>query len=262
MRLVQQCRSRYVRLLVTVMVIALYSHSSTLLAAEESRPAAAVDSAGIDENAALTWSYRQFTLDGTGKWQKQHYRPRMSVMFEVTQYAGLEATPDQEKRAADLVTRSLEVAKKRGWFEFEKGIQDGYSLMPTDPLHYVNMEYVLDDRVADPERPEILMYYGTTKGFRLAGIMFLMNELNKNGPQIGGPLTVWHYHMSDRPYCFVNKLVIVSFTDPDGHCAEGEPQYVGPEMMHVWFVDHQSGPFGTEMALSREAWEKLEQQDF
>ena len=37
----------------------------------------------------------------------------------------------------------------------------------------------------------------------------------------------------------------------DGKCPEGAPELRSSEMLHVWFLRHPGGRFGTNMALSR-----------
>ena len=47
----------------------------------------------------------------------------------------------------------------------------------------------------DCDKPEFLMYYDTPQGKGLAGLMFYMDTPAGWGEQIGGPLTIWHYHV-------------------------------------------------------------------
>ena len=104
------------------------------------------------------------------------------LLYEVTTHPDAEPTRDQAAQAEDLHARSLEAAKRHGWFDFRRGLEDGYELMFADSEHYVNREYALDDRVLDPDRPEFLMYYETPRGPKLAGFMVLTR-----GPEDPGP---------------------------------------------------------------------------
>jgi len=178
-------------------------------------------------------------------------QPHM-VIWEVSAWPGGTAPTPEQRRAADaLAARCEAVARERGWFDFEAGLRDGFHLMPGDYRHYVNEEHLFDDVVLDCERPEFLMYYGTPQGKVLAGMMFYVARPDERGPQIGGPLTVWHYHVWAKAKCLRGGLLVTAEA-VDGECAEGEPRFRSPEMLHVWFLDHPDGRFGTTMWLDRD----------
>jgi hypothetical protein len=80
-------------------------------------------------------------------------------------------TAEQQAAASALVARCRGVAERKGWFEFQQGLADGYRLMKGDLRHYVNEAFLFDDALLDCERPEYLMYYGTPQGKLLAGAM-------------------------------------------------------------------------------------------
>jgi hypothetical protein len=159
-------------------------------------------------------------------------------------------TPAQRTAAAALVARCREEAERRGWFDFRQGLADGYRLMVGDRRHYVNAEHLFDDAVLDCTRPEFLMYYGTPRGKLLAGVMFYARAADERGPQIGGPLTLWHYHIWFRPKCLRGGLLLTG--EGRNGCRDGDPSHRSPEMLHVWFLDHPDGPFATTMWLDRE----------
>ena len=159
-------------------------------------------------------------------------------------------SPAQRAAADDLVVRCREVAERRGWFSFEQGLADGYRLMVGDRRHYVNEEYLFDGAALDCERPEFLMYYGTPRGKLLVGLMFYANGPDQRGPQTGGPLTRWHYHIWFRSKCLRGGLLLTG--EGKNGCADGDPSHRSPEMLHVWFLDHPDGPFATAMWLDRE----------
>src|SRR5262249_31186813 len=143
-----------------------------------------------------------------------------------------------------LVERSYESATRKRWFDFDKAAADGFVL--SSKSHYVNEEYVFDDAILDPERPEFLMFYDTPEGKKFTGYMFLINNTLARGPQIGGPLTLWHYHIFSDDLCFEGGLIIVAQPE-NGKCARGAPQRRSPEMLHVWLIDHPDGPFSPQM---------------
>jgi len=181
-------------------------------------------------------------------------RPQVTpamVIWEVSELAPTtQTTPAQQAAADALVARCAAAARRHGWFEFEKGLADGYRLMTGDRRHYVNEDYLFDDAVLDCERPEFLMYYGTPKGKILTGLMFYAPGLTERGPQIGGPLTVWHYHIWFRAKCLRGGLLLTE-AGPNG-CRDGAPSHRSPEMLHLWFLDHPEGRFATTMWLDRE----------
>jgi len=176
-------------------------------------------------------------------------------MYEVTQYLlKAQPTPEQKAAADELVRRSWQAAKDKGWLDYDKGIQDGFKQF--DETHYENEEFIHDGKVLDAQRPEYLMYHETSEGKKLAGFMFLTNDQYEHGPQIGGPLTVWHYHIWEEPGC-IHGSSAVKPVGADCLCPMAELSKKSREMMHVWFVDHPDGPFATGMTLPEEVIMKL-----
>jgi hypothetical protein len=181
------------------------------------------------------------------------------VIYEVTRYHGLEPTPEQRAAADALAEQTRAAVKAHGWFDFDKALADGYKLAVADKWHYVNDAFIFDDRVLDPERPEYLMFYDTAKGKRLAGVMFVAPGVSAEGPQIGGPLTRWHYHVWRDPFCLKDGRVTVG-RPKHGVCSEGEPSTRSPEMLHVWFIEHPFGTFASQMGLPQALMERLIEQ--
>jgi len=174
------------------------------------------------------------------------------VIWEVSEPDPRRAPTPEEQAAADaLVSRCREAAERLGWFSFEQGLADGYRKQRGDPRHYVNEERLFDNAVLDCERPEFLMYYETPQGPLLAGLMFYAQGPDLRGPQIGGPLTLWHYHIWKRAKCFRDGLMLTGAVSDAGSCSDGEPSHRSPEMLHVWFVERPDGPFTTAMGIPR-----------
>ncbi len=175
---------------------------------------------------------------------------RGMVIYEVTRFPGREEPTVEQRAAADeLRRRAFEAVRKHGWYDFERAVADGFELLFSDDNHYYRADHITDGRLLDPERPEFLIYYPTEHGRRLAGFMFLVAEPGQRGPQIGGPLTLWHYHVWNRLVCLWQGLLISSMADEKGECADGVPSSRSLEMLHVWFFDHPLGPFATSMEL-------------
>ncbi len=184
------------------------------------------------------------------------------VIYEVTRYPDLVPTPEQAAAAERLRKDSLEAARRNGWLDFDRALADGYELMFGDQAHYVKREFIVDDRVLDPDRPEFLLYFDTPHGKRLAAYMFLVSSPDARGPQVGGPFTVWHYHMWARPLCLWRRLLVVGMADESGACAEGEPSRRSPEMIHVWFLERPAGWFSTDMNLEPFDLKRLAERGF
>jgi hypothetical protein len=168
-------------------------------------------------------------------------------MYELTQYPNREATQEQKDAAEKLVADSFDAVVRNGWLSKEKGLAAGYEKMYGDPVHFVNKEYVFDGETLNPEKPEVLMYYKTEEGDFLMGVMFL--AIGQRGPQVGGPLTKWHYHI-DRTMCYEQGVLPIGTRDEEGSCEKGFHNIRSPEMLHVWFFDHPEGKFATKMGLS------------
>jgi hypothetical protein len=189
--------------------------------------------------------------------------PKVMVSYEVTtDPQAVEPTADQRKRAEDFIKASFEAAQRHGWFEFGNGLADGYVLMHSDPLHYVQRDYIMDDELLNPDKPESLMYYDTPSGKRLAGVMYLTRTKDERGPQFGGPLTIWHYHVWESPRCMDGEMLVCGVPLPDDACEVGVPMRRSPEMMHVWFFNHPHGPFATTMTLPPQIVHRLEERGF
>jgi uncharacterized membrane protein len=161
---------------------------------------------------------------------------------------GAEATPEQRSWAEDFARRSREAAERNGWFDFEKAKADGFIAQQKAPGHYPNREFLFDDRILDPDRPEYLMYRETPRGKLLMGYMFFTRTLDERGPDLGGPLAMWHAHpWGPDGRCLENGIFPVSMPDENGECPGGTLAMRSPEMLHVWFVDHPLGPFAAAM---------------
>lgn len=171
------------------------------------------------------------------------------VIWEVSSYPpGSTPTPKQQRAADELVERCREAAVAHGWHDFEKGLADGFD-SSDDDRHYENEAFLLDDRILDCDRPEYLIYYPNPEGSRdLMGFMFFARTPTERGPQVGGPLTVWHFHRWSKKQCTVDGIVEIGWA-VDGECEKGIGTYRSPEMLHVWLVDRPNGPFSTSMHL-------------
>jgi uncharacterized membrane protein len=163
-------------------------------------------------------------------------------------------TAEQQQWAADFHRRSLEAAVKNGWFDIDKAFEQGFQRDLINRTHFPNQEYLFDDVILDPERPEWLIYSDSPDGKVLMGFMFFTRELYEVGPTPAGTLAQWHFHPYETPRCAIEGLWTVGDPDEDGRCAEGVPVDRTPEMFHVWFIDHPLGRF-THMTVVPEYWQ-------
>jgi hypothetical protein len=150
-----------------------------------------------------------------------------------------------ETRAAAAKFRDLNIALAAGY-------------KPMEPpefqiVHYVNPGYMVDADILDPQHVQSLIYYNGKQGTQLIGAMYIMPRRGMEGPQIGGPLTVWHQHAN---LCFDNVTgMAVAFAhsgifDTDaksGACPRGSTNKTTPQMLHVWLIDNPDGPFASDM---------------
>jgi hypothetical protein len=206
----------------------------------------------------------KYSAEGARQWRRVHPVSARNLtgpmeMYELTRFPNaVEPTAAQRQAADDLLARCRAVAERKGWHDFDVAQKEGFALTHGDGIHYGNVKYITDDHILDPEHPEILMYYPTSKGLKLAGYMFLVRRPDAHGPQIGGPLTLWHYHVWQQARCLLGGIYVVGLPAEGGLCAQGVPGHQSPEMLHVWLVDHPDGPFATGMTLPEDSWKQKE----
>jgi len=183
-------------------------------------------------------------------------------IYEVDKHRDENLTERDYKAAWELYNSTYEAARQKNWFDYGEGIENGYR-NTYSRTHYVNLEYFHNNGSLNPERPEFLMYRTNSENKKvLTGAMYMKNSVDKAGEQIAGSLTQWHYHTFAREKCYYNGFSI-SVTD---NCPNKYWGSKSPEMIHVWFVDHPEGAFGTQMGVTQEIVnkgpEKLNKSEF
>lgn len=171
-------------------------------------------------------------------------------IIEVSKYPNSKPSNEDIRSAYKLYSKSFEAAKENNWFNYSKGVKDGFYNF-SDKTHYPNERFLYDGNTLNPKKPEILMYYEDPKNSSrkvLAGAMFMANNITDGGRQVGGPLTVWHYHKGSREFCYKQGVMPIGSKD---NCVNGTVSDRGPEMLHVWFVQHPKGQFATGMSFPR-----------
>lgn len=182
-------------------------------------------------------------------------------ILEINRFHNQIANKSQVNKAWNLYSDTYRNAKKKGWFNIGKGFKDSYFNSSISPSHYPNRKFLYDGRVLDPSKPEYLMYFEDedTGQQKLLGVMFMTNKINETGPQIGGPLTRWHYHRFPSERCFENNVLNLgskSLLNKNEKC-RGSLSEISPEMLHVWFIERNRGPFSTNMKANAEDYPKI-----
>jgi hypothetical protein len=170
------------------------------------------------------------------------------------------AAPARQPTAAELAAAAKLVADTKAavarYVDLKIAIASGYQ--PLEPpdfqiVHYVNPSYMNDTDILRPDHVQSLIYYNAKQGPVLIGAMYIMPRRGMPGPEVGGPLTVWHQHSN---ICFDNTTgMAVAFAhsgffdnnDKSGSCLRGSTNKTTPLMLHVWLIDNPGGPFASDM---------------
>lgn len=152
-------------------------------------------------------------------------------------------TPQEQARAENLLATTVQLLPQwadpaydeaHGFFSIGDGV--------TGTEHYLNREFMNDNVMLDPDRPESLVFDTTVTPKKLVAAMYMGTPgmTLAQVPDIGGPLTQWHIHDN---LCFNDQGHVAGLTRPDGTCRA--PLVKGAEipMIHVWIVPHRCGPF-------------------
>lgn len=160
----------------------------------------------------------------------------------VSQWPAARRPSARERKFAQRLADRTRAAIRR-FDELAVATAAGYARV--DDVHYVSAAALRDGRVLDPSRPEALMYADRADGPVLLGAMFLAPGTSR-GPQIGGPLTRWHYHLFGAAVCMIDGGFPVALAGAHDACALGRAAVRSPEMLHVW-IDHPRDVFDPSM---------------
>lgn len=110
----------------------------------------------------------------------------------------------------------------------------------TGPLVHVGKPaYMADGRMLDPQHVESLVYVSYGRVSMLLGAMYVAEPSVGQGPLIGGALTSWHVHTN---LC-VDPVKGTALNPGPKGCAPGSAIGPTPQMLHVWTIPYQGGPF-------------------
>jgi hypothetical protein len=112
------------------------------------------------------------------------------------------------------------------------------AINPGGYMHYVNLSWLSDSHILDPNWPESLVYHIEPNGSLtlVAGMYFLWPDTTMETiPSLVRWIPGWHWH-SDICYDDEGR-VVGAFVN--GHCTAGQQEPT--PMMHVWIVDNACG---------------------
>jgi len=196
----------------------------------------------------------EYSWHSRPEWSKEE-NATMSGTNEITRYPSSRPTEEDLDAAWELYNESYEAAEENGWFDYQEAVEDGYKRI--DRPHYINLEYTFDGDQLNPHKPEQLVYYDSPDSDKMILAGFMYTTLGE-GRQVGGPLTLWHYHSVQDPNRSSRLEELISESsevEMEGAEAvfEMETQEGRTvEMIHVWFVRHPEGPFASSMRVPEE----------
>ncbi len=180
------------------------------------------------------------------------------IAVERTMYP-LDVTPSQAQLVAaeQLIEHSRHNAARFADYQADRATL-GYTVAAAELAgddtpsieHLLNPEYMKDDRLVDPERPEGLVFQTLRSGEKKLVAIMYMTRPGQHGPQVGGPLTRWHWHPWS-PAC-LDKFGILVEKRVNGRCRKGLSEGPTSEMLHVWLVDQAFGAFSHLMGAPGE----------
>lgn len=149
---------------------------------------------------------------------------------------------DSEVRSASEFAETTAEHTQR-YTDVRAALADGYRpfLVVTIVLpvvHYTKQEYHQDGHVANPDRPETLVYANTYAGPKLLGVMYLMEPEDAEPPDLGGCIVQWHRHViCEHP----NGRKTPS--PNESWCPPGTARGETASMLHVWTQPMENGPY-------------------
>jgi len=229
-------------------------------AAQLGVPGVASVSAGVGVPAAAAGASSEHAHDQTAAGEHADHTNTEGAGAEAAVHAhgdegsGDESvTPEQQARADQLLADTRSGLWQ--WADEEKTYAAGFRSINdgvTGTEHLVNWNWINDDVVLDPDKPESLVYRVTEEGRVLEAAMYMApaGTPDDEVPDIGGTLTQWHIHNNlcyspERMIDGAPQRSVIGLTAKDGSCAQGEALTPHAPMLHVWTVDKPCGPFSS-----------------
>ena len=155
-------------------------------------------------------------------------------------------TPEQQAAAENLIAVTL--VRLPQWSDYRDAEAAGFHSIGdagTGHEHFVQWDWIDDDVVLDPDRPESLVYEPQPDGSkRLVSAMYMLPTSVElaDVPDIGGKLMQWHIH-DNLCYTDADAPKVAGLTDAQGNCRAGLIKHDPAPMIHVWITPHRCGPF-------------------
>ena len=152
-------------------------------------------------------------------------------------------TPQQQAEAENVVATTLLGLPQ--WTDAADAEAAGFQTIGdggTGIEHLINLEFMDDDVILDPDKPESLVYNTEGGGRRLVAAMYMTKRGTplSEVPDLGGKLMQWHVHQN---LCYNAEGRVAGITDADGNCPPGLVKPEETPMIHVWIEPHPCGPF-------------------
>jgi hypothetical protein len=148
----------------------------------------------------------------------------------------------EQRAAAERLVADTTSSVTREYPTLQAAEKGGYRVInQTGPLvHVGNPNYQADGRVLDPERVESLVYVSFNNVSMLIGAMYIAEPSAPHGPLVGGALTSWHIHTN---LCVDPTRETALNPQGNGACPPGSAVNPTAEMLHVWTIPYDGGPF-------------------
>lgn len=152
-------------------------------------------------------------------------------------------SPEQQAQAENIIATTL--TRLPQWADPEDAEAAGFRTIGdggTGTEHFINREYMEDDVLLDPDKPESLVYDVVDGERRLAAAMFMTRPGTplEDVPELGGDLMQWHVHDN---LCYNAEGRVAGLTNAQGECPTGLIKPAETPMIHVWIRPHPCGPF-------------------
>jgi hypothetical protein len=155
-------------------------------------------------------------------------------------------TPEQQAAAENLIAITL--IRLPQWSDHRVAEAAGFTSIGdalTGHEHFIQWDWINDDIVLDPDRPESLVYEPQPDGTRkLVSAMYMLPDTVAltDVPDMGGALMQWHIHDN---LCFTtgDAPQVAGVISSSGSCPAGLRKFSPAPMIHVWITPHRCGPF-------------------
>jgi hypothetical protein len=155
-------------------------------------------------------------------------------------------TPQQQAAAENLIAVTLVRLPK--WSDYRDAEAAGFRSIGdagTGHEHFIQWDWINDDVILDPDRPESLVFEPQPDGSKkLVSAMYMLPDTTPldQVPDIGGALMQWHIH-DDLCFTQGDTPRVAGVTAVGGPCPAGLVKFRPSPMIHVWITPHPCGPF-------------------